>query len=83
MLLRKLKLGPKIFLMFLLLLLIMAVTMSQMFLMMLKSGIRDEVSQNSIGTNTLALKYLDARYRGGLVREDGRPLQGCPEDERQ
>lgn len=72
MLLRKLKLGPKIFLMFLLLLLIMAVTMSQMFLMMLKSGIRDEVSQNAIGTNTLALKYLDARYPGDWsVKTDG------------
>lgn len=72
MLLRKMKLGPKIFLMFLLLLLIMAGTMSQMFLMMLKDGIRDEVSQNAIGTNSLALKYLDARYPGEwAVKPDG------------
>ncbi len=72
MLLRKMKLGPKIFLMFLLLLLMMAVTMSQMFLMMLKDGIRDEVSQNAIGTNNLALKYLEARYPGDWsVNADG------------
>lgn len=72
MLIRKLKLGPKIFLMFMLLLLLLVATMSQMFLLMLKSGIRDEVANNAAGTSSLALKYLDTRYPGEWsVKADG------------
>lgn len=70
--LRKMKLGSKIFLLFLLLLLMTAFTLSQMFLMILKDGIRDEVAQNAVGANALALKYLDARFPGEWsVKADG------------
>jgi methyl-accepting chemotaxis protein len=66
------RLGVKIFLLFLVMLVLLSTAMSQMFKIQISNGIRDEVTKNAINVAELGLKYMDARYPGAWsVQGDG------------
>lgn len=71
-LLRRMRLGLKMFILFLVVLAGLSGVMSQVFLNQIAKGIRDEVSKSASGTAELGLKYLDAKYPGPWsVKADG------------
>jgi methyl-accepting chemotaxis protein len=70
--LRRMRLGLKMFLLFLVVLVALSGVMSQMFLTQITGGIREEVSKSAVGTAELGLKYVDALYPGPWsVKADG------------
>lgn len=69
---RRMKLGLKMFLMFLIVLVALSGVMSRMFLTQITTGIRAEVSKNALATAKLGLRYMDAAYPGEWsVQADG------------
>lgn len=70
--LRRMKLGHKLFLIFMVVLIALSGVMLRLFLTQITTAIRQEVSENAFDTAALSLKYLDARYPGDWsVKEDG------------
>lgn len=69
---RRMRLGLKIFLLFVVVLLALSATMVQTFRMQITGGIREEVVLNVKGNAQLGLQYLDARYPGAwALKQDG------------